>query len=64
MTPEELKKQREKLGLSQCELGENLDRKERFIQYRESGDIPIDKMLKHAVTGLSVTLKKKRKKHR
>lgn len=64
MTPEELKNKREKMKLSQRELGDALDRKERFVQYRESGDIPIDKMLKHAVGGLSAELKKKKKKRR
>lgn len=62
MTPEELKKKREKLKLTQPQLGEYLERTDRFIQYREGGDKPIDGMLNYAMKGLEGELKTKKKK--
>lgn len=49
MKPEQLKKARETLQLTQEEMGDALDKSERFITYRESGVQPIDKMLKFAI---------------
>lgn len=43
MTPEELKKQREELGLYQRELGEMLGYSATAIHYYESGKKPISK---------------------
>lgn len=52
MTPEELKKARERLKLSQTGLGEKLDRSRRFVIYHENGTYSIDRMLKYAVKWL------------
>lgn len=52
MKPEQLKKSREMLQLTQESMGEAVNRSERFITYRESGKQPIDKMLKYAVSWL------------
>jgi predicted transcriptional regulator len=49
MTPEELKKHREKLGMTMREISSNLEVSERFYLYRESGVRGISRMMEYAV---------------
>lgn len=55
MTPNELKKAREKLGMSQPAFAKALDRSERYILYRERGERKIDKSLAFAVYWLLIS---------
>ncbi len=59
MTPEEMKKNREKLKLSQEDLADEFDRSRRYIQYQEGSSAPIDRMLRYAMIGLMKCRRKK-----
>lgn len=52
MTPEQLKKSREKLELTQRQIAEELELSERFWLYRESGVRSISRWLARAVRDL------------
>lgn len=52
MTPQELKKARAELGLSQDALSKKLEHCRRFIVYRESGILRIPSWLEWAMKGL------------
>ena len=58
MTPEQMKKARTRLGLTQCEIAEKLDLSERFWLYRETGERPITQWLARAIRDLLKNPKK------
>lgn len=63
MKPEELKKIRKQLDLTQVEMAEKLGVSERFWCYRESGELPIPSWLALATKKLKekMILEKSRK---
>lgn len=52
MTPEQLKKHREKLNLTQLQIAEEMELSRRFWQYREEGARIIPRWLARAVRDL------------
>ena len=51
-TPEQLRRMRERVGLSQEGMAGELGVSERFLLYRERGDRPIPKWLEYSVRWL------------
>lgn len=61
MTPAFIKRAREKLGMTQPQLADELDRSERFILSRETGEAKPDKMFQYALFWLLLPQKIRQK---
>lgn len=61
ITPDKMREIRKKHGFSQQRLADEFEASKRNITYKETGELPISRLLAYAMIGLDYVCGKKRK---